>query len=117
MAGSKSQTKKPKRKTNGKAGDGIKLSVAPRYESAFSTYYSNFAAISHTPDELCIDFCLIAPPHVVDAETTTLRPDVVARVMVPPRIVDGLIKALRSQIDKQKVTAKTGELTIPLEKK
>lgn len=79
----------------------IPITLQPDYRTSFHTFYSNFATISHTPDDLSIDFCLTAPPHNVDLKANILPVPVVARIIVPPAMAEGLIKALRNQLDKQ----------------
>ena len=76
------------------------LNIQPYYEGPFSVVYSNFASISHTKDDLCIDFCLLAPPHRVDIGEKTAHVPVVARVLIPPAMADGLIHAIKIHKDK-----------------
>jgi hypothetical protein len=70
-------------------------------QAPFSTVYSNFALVSHTGDDLAVDFCLIAPPYRTQAESKTVPVPVIARVIVPPGLAQGLIEALRIQLEKQ----------------
>jgi len=96
----------------GRAGQAAEepLTVEPHYElGSFCTVYSNFASISHTKDDICIDFCLVAPPHMVDIGEKTARVPVVARVVIPPVMAEGLINALKIQ---KEALSKDGEKLI-----
>jgi hypothetical protein len=91
---------------------GLGFTFQPDYRASFPTFYANFALISHTGDDLCIDFCLIAPPHHVNAETKTIAVPVIARVMSSPGLADGLIQALRTQLAKQRSEREAGRIMI-----
>ncbi len=92
------------------------LIVEPHYEGAsFSAFYSNFASITHTKDDLCIDFCLIAPPHLVDIRERTATAQVVARIIIPPAMADGLIEAIKAQ--KGKLLKEEGRTVLQLKMK
>jgi hypothetical protein len=85
------------------------------YQTPFSTVYSNFAFVSHTGDDFSVDFCLIAPPYHVHRETNTVPVPVIARVIVPPGLVRGLIEALRIQLEKQTSEYQSGQIIIPVQ--
>ena len=74
----------------------------PGYDGAFPTAYSNFASVSHTPTDLCIDFCLIAPPPRVDMDKQTAQLPVVSRVVIPAAMADSLAEAVKVQSEKAK---------------
>jgi len=89
------------------------FTLKPDYQAQFSIVYSNFALVSHTADDLCIDFCLMAPPHNVNAETKTISAPVIARVIIPPGLAQGLIRALSIQLEKQTSERQAGQILIP----
>jgi hypothetical protein len=78
----------------------FQINLVPNYEKAFPSFYSNYAVVSHTASELCIDFCVLAPPHAVDVEKKTAGVPVIARALIPVNLTDGLINALRDQLSK-----------------
>jgi len=78
----------------------LQIDLVPNYEKAFPSFYSNYAVVSHTASELCIDFCVLAPPHAVDLEKKTASVPVVARALIPIILTDELINALRDQLSK-----------------
>jgi hypothetical protein len=80
----------------------FKLDLVASYEQSFPSFYSNYAAVSNTPTELCIDFCVLAPPHRVNVEKKTAGVPVIARVLIPADMASGLVKALESQIQRHK---------------
>ena len=90
---------------------GLGFTPQPDYRAPFSTFYANVALISHTGDDLGIDFCLVAPPHNVHGETQTISVPVMARVMTSPGLADGLIQALRTQLAKQSSERAAGRST------
>lgn len=110
---SKKKSTKSAAKKTPQAGDAVM--VAPEYYAQTPTYYSNFAAVSHTTTEVSIDFCLLAPPYNVksDEQLTALAP-VVAKVVIPPAMVSRLVNALQQQEIKQKKTAESGQTLIPI---
>jgi|SRR5262245_7897142 len=93
----------------------VALTIAPGYEREFPTFYANFANINHTNTEILADFCMIAPPHNVDIEKKQLSAAVVCRIVMPPVFIEALIKALRTQQEKQAETAKSQSLAIPID--
>lgn len=78
----------------------IAVSFQPEYDQDFPTVYSNFASITHTNNEFCLDFCLLAPPYRVDVDNKVVAANVIARVMIPPKLVEGLREALRIELEK-----------------
>jgi hypothetical protein len=88
----------------------FQIGLVPNYEKAFPSFYSNYAVVSHTASELCIDFCVLAPPHDVDVEKKTASVPVVARALIPVSLTEGLIDALRDQLSKH--AAEKGKLVI-----
>jgi hypothetical protein len=96
----------------GEEEQGSGFTFQPDYRASVPTFYANFALISHTGDDLCIDFCLIAPPHHVNAEAKTISVPVIARVMTSPGLADGLIQALRTQLAKQRSEREAGRMMI-----
>jgi Protein of unknown function (DUF3467) len=85
------------------------------YRSGFPTVYSNFALVSHTADDLSLDFCLLAPPYNPQFETKTVAVPVVARVIIPSGMVEGLVEALRLQSGKQASEREAGGVIIPVQ--
>lgn len=78
----------------------LAVSFQPEYDHDFPTVYSNFASISHTNNEFCLDFCLLAPPYRVDVDNKVVAANVIARIMIPPKLVEGLMEALRIELEK-----------------
>jgi hypothetical protein len=72
-----------------KAGAKIAVTFQPGYDHEFFTAYSNFASISHTNNDFCLDFVFY---HLVQVDTDNkiVITPVVARIIVPPRMVEGL---------------------------
>jgi hypothetical protein len=87
------------------------------YKSSFPTFYANFAVVSHTPEDLTVDFCLIAPPINVNTQEKTVSAPVVVRVMVPPGMADGLVKAIQAQLTKQNQEREQGSMIIATQRK
>ena len=100
----------------GEEDQGLGFTFQPDYRAPFPTFYANFALISHTGDDLCIDFCLIAPPYNVNAETKTVSVPAIARVITSPGLADGLIQALRTQLAKQSSERETGRIMISVKR-
>jgi hypothetical protein len=96
-----------------KTGDAV--TMVPEYPAQLPIFYSNFASVSHTGTEVSIDFCLLAQPYNIksDENLVALVP-AVAKVIIPPAMVSGLISALQSQEIKQKKAADSGQTLIPL---
>jgi len=94
-------------KKNGKDGK-VGISVQPDYSVEFPKFYSNFVSVSHTPNDLCLDFCLVAPPHNVQLDDKVLYTPMVSRVIITPDIATGLITALQEQLKKQKRSVDEG---------
>ena len=84
------------------------FTLQPDYRTPFPTFYTNFALISHTGDDLAIDFCLVAPPYNVHGETKTIPVPVIVRVITPPGLAEGLVEALRIQLVKQSSEREAG---------
>ena len=91
-----------------KEGVSNQLTIQPDYNSSFPHFYSNFASVSHTPSDLSIDFCLIAPPHNFRIDERTLYAKMVVRVTVPSDMATGLVQALQDQLKKQEQTKTKG---------
>lgn len=71
--------------------------VAAKYTGA-PTFYANFAAVASTPQELIIDFCLIAPPVDVDSVTQLVNAPVSARVITNLTFGRALVDALNTRL-------------------
>lgn len=97
MAASRRKTKQVEEKPLPRA-----LVPHPDYGQQFVTSYSNVAVVAHSQHEFCIDFCQAAPPMRVDLETEKAFVPVVARILIPPTLVEGFINALRVQLSKYK---------------
>jgi hypothetical protein len=90
----------------------FEIKIAATYEQPFPTFYSNYAVVSHTTSELSIDFCLLATPHKIDVETKTASVPVIARMLIPGAMANGLMTALQDQIKKFEITQKTNTLAV-----
>ena len=101
---------------NGNGKTGSLLKTIPNYNKEFTSHYSNFAAVSHTPHELIVDFCLLSPPYDVDIKNNLLKPDVVSRIIMPDEVAKALVEAIEKQLDKQKKTKKEGSMAVAVNK-
>jgi hypothetical protein len=101
-------------KPENEEGQGSGLSFQPNYQLPFPTVYSNFALVSHTADDLSLDFCLLAPPYNAHIETKAVPIPVIARVIIPSGMAEGLVEALRIQLDKQTSEREAGGIIIPV---
>jgi hypothetical protein len=93
---------------------GSQLRFQPDYHAPFPTVYANFALVSHTADDLSVDLCLLAPPYHADPETKTVPVPVIARVIIPSGMAEGLAEALRVQLGKQASEREAGGIIIPV---
>jgi hypothetical protein len=73
--------------------------------------------VSHTPEDLTVDFCLIAPPINVNTQEKILSAPVVVRVVIPPGMADGLVKAIQAQPTKQSQEREEGSMIIATQRK
>src|SRR5687768_9232197 len=91
-----------------------KVSFRPDHSASFPTFYSNYAGISHSPHDLCIDFCINAPMHKVEVhnDSPVVFFPVVARVIITPDMVDGLVKALKDQQEKYTTDKAEGRIAL-----
>jgi len=71
--------------------------VAAKYAGA-PTFYANFAAVASTPQELIIDFCLIAPPVDIDSATQLVNAPVSARIITNLTFGRALVDALTTRL-------------------
>lgn len=92
----------------------IEIRIIPDHSSTFPTFYANYASVSHTASEFDLDFCLLASPFTVDLEQKSVSIPVVARIIIPPVMIEGLINALKAQMEKQKDTAQKGKFIVPI---
>ena len=90
------------------------ITIAPDYSHAFPTFYSNYIQVSHTGSEAFLDYCLLALPYNLELDEKRVTTPVVARIIIPPAIMTGLIKALEDQATKQQETAKAGVIALPI---
>jgi hypothetical protein len=90
----------------------FELKIVANYEQSFPTFYSNYASVSHTPTELCIDFCVLAPPHKIDVDKKTTSVPVIARLLIPEGMARGLVTALQVQVQKFETTKKTKMIAV-----
>ena len=93
--------------------DSKTLTIVPSYPGPFPSFYSNYASVTHTASEIFIDCCLIGMPYNVNLEDAQILAPVIARIIVPPPVANGLITALQAQTEKQKNTAKAATLIVP----
>ena len=87
-------SKKPKRKARQVTPKGI----AVKYEGAGPAFYANFASVSHTPQELLIDFCLVAPPFELDPDTQMIASRISVRVITPLHFGSALVEAINTRL-------------------
>ena len=106
------KTEKPKGTLSEKGQ--IEITIVPNHSSSFPSFYANYASVSHTATEMFLDFCLLGLPYSVDLEQKAATVPVVARIIIPPQMAEGLIKALQAQMEKQKRVAEKGGLFIPI---
>lgn len=92
---------------------------APDYSGDFPTYYANLGSVSHSPYDLCIDFCTIAPPHKISNNGGNLfvGAPVTVRVVVPPEMAEGLIEALQTRLERYQEEKGEGRMTVVQPKK
>jgi Protein of unknown function (DUF3467) len=96
--------------------EGATLTVVPAYPNPFPSFYANYASVSHSPSEVFIDCALVAMPYNVSLEDSQVLAPVIARIILPPPVAQGLITALQAQTEKQKTTIKSGTLAVSLPK-
>ncbi|MCH7519881.1 MAG: DUF3467 domain-containing protein [Candidatus Dadabacteria bacterium] len=95
----------PKPGGNGKKQQDIKpenFTIVPDKNSDYNTAYSNFAAVSRTPEDINIDFCQLTQPYTIDANNKTISAPIVGKIIIPANMAEGLVKALNQQIAKYK---------------
>ena len=110
----KTKGKRTKKPQPLKEGQKAQLTIGPDYGGAFPTFYANYVQVSHTVTEVFLDCCLLALPYNIDLDKHKIATPVVARVVIPPKIMTGLIKALEVQAKKQEAAAKTDNLALPI---
>src|SRR5215510_3524323 len=88
------------------------LTIVPAYSNPFPSFYANYASVTHSVTEFFIDCGLVAMPYNVNLEESQVHAPVVVRIILPPPVVNGLITALQAQVEKQKVTVKTGTIGV-----
>lgn len=98
-----------------KEGQKVDLTLVPDHGEPFPSYYGNFAYVSHTNSEIIVDFCLLSLPYNVDIEEKQARVPVKCRIILPPVLIEGLVKALELQQEKQAATAQSQSIAIPIE--
>ena len=96
--------------------EGAKLTVVPAYPNPFPSFYANYASVTHSPSEIFIDCALVAMPYNVNLEDSQVLAPVIARIILPPAVAQGLITALQAQTERQKTTMKSGTLAVALPK-
>jgi hypothetical protein len=110
----KTNGKRSKKTRSLKEGQKAQLTIAPDYSGEFPTFYANYVQVSHTVSEVFLDCCLLALPYNIDLDKNKVTTPVVARVVIPPKIMTGLIKALEVQAKKQEAAAKSENLALPI---
>lgn len=103
-----------KTKESPKQGQLAGLAIAPDYSHPFPAFYANYIQVSHSSSEAFLDCCLLALPYNLELEEKRVTTPVVVRVIIPPIIMTGLIKALDEQAKKQQETIKSGVLALPI---
>ena len=77
----------------------LNFTVVPEEESSVPRVYSNFCAIQNSPFDFTLSFCEMLPlgeKQVKEAQSTHLvKAPVRARLVVPVKMVPGLIAALQ----------------------
>jgi hypothetical protein len=103
----------------------IKVDADRSSVNSAATFYSNYASVSHSPTEICIDFCLLAPPHKIrgslnpeteakegsETEQVILAP-VNARILIPVEMANGLVKAISAQAERFALSKAEGAMGI-----
>lgn len=98
-----------------KEGEKVDLTLVPDYGEPFPSYYANFVYVSHTNSEIIGDFCLLSLPYNVDVDKKQARVPVKCRIIIPPVLIEGLLKAFKAQQEKQVATAASKSIAIPIE--
>ena len=83
----------------------IPPTVVPVYESRIPTIYANFASVSSTPQEIFIDFCVVAPPLDIDAKNQ-LRSQVITRIIANQDFAQALVQAISTNLARKKAEKK-----------
>jgi hypothetical protein len=110
---SKTQSRKKAAPT---ADEPKNLTIIPSYPNPFPSFYANYASVTHSASEFFIDCALMATPYDVNLEARQAMAPVIARIIFPPPVAAGLIKALEAQVEKHKKTVETGTVAISLPK-
>jgi Protein of unknown function (DUF3467) len=108
------QQRDEKQASHSEESQGMEIKFQPDHRATFPTFYANFASVSHTGEDLSIDFCLLVPPYNVQPETQSIPVPIVVRVITPPGMAEGLIEALRIQLAKQNSERESGRMIIPV---
>ncbi len=85
-----------KQKTRPRKAKGITVKL----EGTIPIVYANFASVSHTPQELILDFCLVAPPYDFDEASQKVMSRVSMRVVTPIEFGSALVDAISTQLKK-----------------
>ena len=88
----------PRRTTSKKSKQIKAKGVAIKYEGTTPVFYANFASVTHTPQELLIDFCVVAPPFTVDPVTQMITSNVSVRVIAPLTFGQALVDAINTRL-------------------
>ncbi len=73
-------------------------------------YYANLANVSHTPFDVCIDFCLASPPQQLKrvGDNIEMHVPVVVQIIIPPDLATALSQMLLSSIGNQDIGKEQG---------
>lgn len=103
-----------KKKSHRPTSNEVPLAVVPDYSGHFPSVYSNYASVSHTSNEVVIDYCMMSMPYNVNLDESRVIAPIVSRIILPPAVAKGLVKALQAQLEKYGETAKHDKLVVPI---
>jgi len=81
----------------------ITLNIVMQPQTDLPITYCNQVYVFRTPSEWALNFCLISPPFVPLARTNTLEVPIVARMMMPATLGQGLLMALAGQYTEEEL--------------
>ena len=103
--GSDMAEKRPGKKAKSKPPDSILIDIQPDPKPDTPSYYINYAAVAHTEYDFLVSV-LRAPAQLTPEQTELAKKgsavpvEPILQLIIPPRLVDGLIKALSIQKEK-----------------
>lgn len=97
--------KKPGKKAKSEPLSRIAIKIQPDPKPDTPSYYINYAAVSHSEYDFMVSVLRI-PTHLTPEQTelakkgSTVPVEPILQLIIPPRLVEGLIKALSIQKEK-----------------